>query len=154
MRGNDTHPRAGRRITDHRSEATDRFEHRILKDGLHDDIVEDAQLAQFEDAVATIENVRDTRREDFDGDGDPGEAIADAVEQLHEPIADRVDELCAERCRTVLVDGDEWVEEGWEDPEDVEEAKREATSWLTHHGDVARRLWDEDEDPVLNEVGA
>ncbi|WP_435065908.1 hypothetical protein [Halobaculum sp. EA56] len=156
MRGNRIHPRASRHIKDHRSEAIDRFEHRILKDGLHDDVVEDTQLAHLEDALAQVEDVRDRRREELadDLDDDPSAEIANAVEALHEPIADRVDELCAERCRAVLVDGDEWVDEGWEDREAVEAAKREATAWLLAHEDVTRRLWADEEDPVLEEVDA
>jgi len=153
MRGNRIHSRAKRRVQSHRSEAVDRFDHRILADGLHDDIVEDQQLAQLEDAVAKIEDVRDRRREELadDLDEDPSAEIAAAVETLHEPIADRVDELCAERCKAVLVDGDEWVEEGWEDEDDVLAAKREANTWILDHEDVARRLWTTEEDPIVTE---
>lgn len=154
MRGNRIHSRADRRVKNHRSEAVEQFDHRILADGVHDDIVEDDQLAQLEDAVATIEDVRDERRSALDGEGDPADAIANAVEQLHDPIADRVDEIAAERCRTVLVDSDEWVAKGWEDRDEVDAAKREAANWLLEHEDVTRRLWTEDNDPVLGEVDA
>ncbi|RDZ61401.1 hypothetical protein C5B90_19200 [Haloferax sp. Atlit-12N] len=146
MRGNDIHSRAARRVrVDHRSTATDEFDHRILCDGVHDDVVEDDQLAQLEDAIATVEDVRDERRREL-GDTDDYDArvesdTASAALQLHDVVDQRVMEICAERCRAVLVDGDEWVEEGWEDASEVEAAKREATNWLLEHPETCKRLW-------------
>jgi len=141
MRGKRIHSRARRRVRNHASRAVDRFEHRILADGVYDDVLEDTQLAHLEDAVAKIEDARDRRREELadELDADPSSGIADAVEQLQKPIADRINEVCAERCRAVIVDGDEWVAEGWEDADDVAAAKEEARRWLQDNIDAAER---------------
>ncbi|MFC7202840.1 hypothetical protein ACFQJC_04885 [Haloferax namakaokahaiae] len=146
MRGNRIHSRASKRIrNDHRTTATDEFEHRILRDGVHDDIVEDGQLAQLEDAIATLEDVRDERRRELGGDDEydasQGAEVASSVVTLHDIVSHRVQEICAERCRIVLLDGDEWVEEGYEEADAVAEAKREASNWLLEHPDVCERLW-------------
>lgn len=147
MRANDIPTRAKRRIrNDHRQAACGEFEHRILRDGVHDDVVEDDQLAHLEALIANTENVRDRRREELaDTDEDYAAEIARSIEHLQGTVTRRVMEICAERCRVVLVDGDEWVEEGWEDADEVAAAKREATNWILEHREVCERIWgDED----------
>ena len=145
MRGHDIPPRASRRIrSDHTSTATSEFDHRLLKDGVHDDILEDTQLALLEDAIATAEDARDRRREELaDTEADYGHEVAWSVEHLQSVVGRRVMEVCAERCHTVLVDGDEWVAEGWEDQEDVDAAKQEAATWLLDREAVTARTFDE-----------
>lgn len=151
MRGNDIPPTASRRIrNDHRTTATDEFEHRLLRDGVHDDIVEDDQLARLEHALALTEEVTDLRIGGTALDYLAG--LDDAAGALTDEIDARVMEVCAERCRRVLKDGDDWVERGWEDARDVEAAKREAVNWLLEHRGVCRRLWgDEAEAEMLVE---
>jgi len=141
MRGNDIHGRAAKRVrNDHRRRALDEFDHRILADGVHDDIVEDDQLAHLEDAIAKLEDTRDRRRSELATD-DPGAGIANSLDGLQETARERVMEVCAERARTVLDDGDEWVAEGYEDREEVEAAKREAATWLLANDEVTRRVY-------------
>lgn len=149
MRGNRIHTRAERRVREHARDASERFDHRILADGVHDDVLEDLQLAVLEDAVVDLEHVRDDRREELNDGGDPSAALFEAVESVQPVVDDRVDELCAERCRIVLVDGDEWTEDGPEDAEDVDAAKREATNWLLEREEVTRRLWGDSEEPIV-----
>ncbi|WEL29825.1 hypothetical protein [Haloferax volcanii] len=142
MRGNDIHSRAAKRVrADHRPAATGEFDHRILCDGVHDDIVEDDQLVQLEDAIATLEDVRDTRRNELGNGDELTTDTVDAITRLQDEADRRVMEVCAERCRAVLVDGDEWVGEGWEEASEVESAKREATNWLLEHPEACKRLW-------------
>lgn len=150
MRGNDIHPRAARRIrSDHRDVALDEFESGMLRDGVHDDIVEDTQLAQLEDAIAHAEDARDCRRAELaDGDEDFSREIVRAVEHVQGTVRRRIMEICAERCRVVLVDGDDWLAEGWVEADELEAAKREAANWLLEHEAVTRRLWDESDTPV------
>lgn len=154
MRGNDIHSRAARRVRgDHRSTATSEFDHRILCDGVHDDVVEDDQLAQLEDVAARLEDVRDDRRNELgetdDYDASYGTELANSLVDLPTVIDQRVMEICAERCRIVLVDGDEWVERGWEDASEVEAAKREASNWLLEHPEACKRLWGQ-RSPTMN----
>lgn len=148
MRGNRIPTRAKRRIrNDHRKTATNEFSHRILRDGVHDDIVEDDQLAHLEGVIANAENVRDRRREELaNTDEDYAAEVARSIEHLQGTVQRRVLEVCAERCRMVLVDGDDWVEKDWVDVEDVESAKAEAVNWILEHREVCERLWDDDED--------
>lgn len=150
MRGLDIPPRASRRIrNDHRRTATSEFHHRVLADGVHDDIVEDTQLAQLEDAIATAENARDRRRNELADTGtDYAEDVAWSIEHLQAVARRRVMEVCAECCRTVLVDGQAWVDEGWEDQADVDAAKREAAAWLLAHEFITERTFDTS--PVAN----
>lgn len=152
MRGNDIHPRASRRIrTDHRNAALDEFETRLLEDGVHDDIVEDMQLALLEEAIATAEDARDRRREELaDTDEDYSSEVVRAVEHVQGTVRRRIEEICAERCRFVLVDGDDWLDEGWVDQEVLEAAKREASNWLLEHEAVTQRLWGGDEPVEAN----
>lgn len=154
MRGNRIPTRAKRRIrNDHRTTATDEFEHRILIDCVFDDVVEDQQLAMLEESIARLEDARDQRRDDL-AEPDVGSCsdLATAVEAMHDPPRARVMEICAERCRTVLIDGDDWVERGWEDAEEMATAKREAATWLLEHPDVRARLWGSDEDAELDQL--
>ncbi|WP_338756500.1 hypothetical protein V9T20_12525 (plasmid) [Halobacterium salinarum] len=143
MRGNDIHSRAAKRIrNDHRQRALDQFDHRILADGVHDDIVEDDQLAHLEDAIAKLEDTRDRRRGELPSDdSDPGAGIADSLDGLQETARERVMEICAERARSVLDDGDDWVAAGYEDAEDVEEAQQEAATWLVANAEATRRVF-------------
>jgi hypothetical protein len=155
MRGHDIHGRGARRIrSDHRQTAIDEFHHRILRDGVHDDIVEDAQLAHLEDAIAKLEDTRDRRRRELETDADPAQAVVDAIEDLQETARERVMEVCAMRARIVLVDGDVWVQEGYEDEADVEAAKREAATWLVANDDVTKRTFGGMDEAVSEEVDA
>lgn len=149
MRGNNIHTRAARRVrTDDRDLALEEFDAKLLRDGVHDDIVEDSQLAELEDAIASIEDARDQRRDALaESDADPAGELARSVEDLQDTVRHRVMEVCADRCRVVLVDGDNWLDEGWVDQADLVAAKREAANWLLEHEDVTDRLWTE-EDPV------
>jgi len=144
MRGHDIPPTAAKRIrNDHRTTATDEFEHQLLADGVYDDIVEDEQLARVEAAIATAEQVSDLRVDGLEGVDYCGD-IDRAVGRLREMVRPRIMEVCAKRCRAVLVDGDNYVEEGWREAEAVAAAKREAANWLLEHREVCRRLWGEE----------
>lgn len=156
MRGNRIHTRAKRRIrNDHRQAAVNEFDHRILADGVHDDIVEDQQLAETEDAIAKLEDQRDRRRDELaETTTDHAAEIVRSIEHLQGTARQRVMELCAIRCDTVLADGDEWVDEGWEDADAVQAAKHEAAQWLIEHADVRTRLWGEEGPDALNEFVA
>lgn len=141
MRGRDIHARASKRISnDHRQTALDEFQHRILRNGVHDDIVEDAQLAHLEDAIAKLEDTRDRRRSELAGDY-PAAGITDSLDDLQKTARERVMEICAERARIVLDDGDAWVAEGYEEEADVEAAKREAATWLLANDEATRRVY-------------
>jgi len=141
MRGNDIHGRASKRIrNDHRRRALDEFNHRILADGVHDDIIEDDQLAHLEDAIAKLEDTRERRRGELDSE-DAGADIAGSLDGLQETARKRVMEICAERARVVLDDGDDWVAKGYEDAEDVQEAQQEAATWLVANDEVTRRVF-------------
>ncbi|GGM64039.1 hypothetical protein J2752_000481 [Halarchaeum rubridurum] len=145
MRGQDIHPRAARRIrSDHTSTAPSEFRHRVLADGVHDDVLEDSQLATLEDAIASLEDVRDERRETLRGAGDQGRTAGEPLPDLHRQARDRVRELCAARAGVVLADGDTWVAEGFEDAADVAAATREAAAWLRAHPDVRERVFEDD----------
>lgn len=140
MRGNNTPPTASRRIrNDHRDTATDEFDHHLLADGVHDDIVEDAQLARLEHARALTEAAHDRRTDETALDYCAG--LDTATGKLLTQIDARVMEVCAERCRRVLVDGDDWVRREWHDADEVDATKREASTWLLEHPDVGERLW-------------
>ena len=143
MRGNRIHTRASRRIrSDHRDAALEEFDHRILRDGVYEDVIQDGQLAHLEGAIADLEDVRDRRRAELaDTDEDYAAEVARSIEHLQGTACRRVEEICAERCRSVLVDGDEWVEEDWEERDDVDAAKREAANWLLEHREACERLW-------------
>ena len=157
MRGNRIHTRASRRIrSDHRDAALEEFDHRILRDGVYEDVIQDGQLAHLEGAIADLEDVRDRRRAELaDTDEDYAAEVARSIEHLQGTACRRVEEICAERCRSVLVDGDEWVDEGWEDPDDVDAAKREAATWLLANADACNRLWSaEEHESLLDEEAA
>lgn len=144
-RGNDVHTRAARRIREHSRQAAEAFESQPIRDGLHDDVLEDTQLAQLEDAIAEMEDLRDRRRTDENADApvDPTADVVDAIETLQTTVDHRLAELQAERCRTVLDDGAEWVARGWCDREAVAEATAEATTWLLEHHEVCLRAFGE-----------
>lgn len=146
MRGHDLHPRASRRIRDHEDTAIDVFGHRLLQDGVAEDVLEDDQLARIEQAIATAEDARDQRRAaladdaDVPIDVDYGADIAATLEPLQRTARRRVDELCAERCRVTIEAGDDWVARGHADADEVAAAQREARAWLLEHPDVCGRL--------------
>lgn len=131
MRGTRIHTRASRRVNDHRSTATDEFDHSLLADGVYESVIQDMQLKQIEDAIATAEDARDTRRDelDTDGDDDPAAEIASSLSPLQETARQRVLELCAQECRFVL------------ETAEGEEVRAEAVAWLEEHPETADRLW-------------
>lgn len=141
MRGNDIPAPARREISGRLRElATGQFEHRILADGVHDDVVEDGQLAQLMDAAVTAGHAVERREAQHDTvDADTADAAA-AAERLRQVAETRVLEICAERCFAVLDDGHVWVEKGWEDRDDMRTAQQEAAAWLCDHRDVCVRV--------------
>ena len=152
-RGHDIPPRAERRIrNDHTNTAIDEFESGILRDGVWEDVLEDTQLAQLEDAIATAENARDRRRGELDDESeDHGLLVATGMQDLQAVVRKRVMELCAERAHTVLEDGDQWVSEGWEDPDTIKDAQDEAATWLREHRDVCLRVFGTSTPDVLDD---
>jgi hypothetical protein len=144
-RGNDIHVRASRRIrNDHTDRAADEFDHQLLSDGVRERVLQDTQLAQLEDAIATTENARERRRAELDGQSqDHGAPVASAMDELQAVVRQRVMELCAEQATTALEDGDQWAEEADHiSEEDVEAVQAEAATWLLDHPDVCQRVFD------------
>lgn len=152
-RGHDIPTRAERRIRqDHTDTATGEFDHQLLSDGVWEDVLEDTQLAQLEDAIATAENARDRRRGELDDTSeDHGLLVASGLGDLQAVVRKRVMELCAERAHLALEDGDQWAEEGHFSAGLVEDAQAEAAAWLREHPDVCQRVFDTSEPSVLDD---
>ena len=152
-RGHDVHARAERRIRqDHTDTASAEFEHQLLSDGVWEDVLEDTQLAQLEDAIATAENARERRRGELDDQSeDHGLLVATAMDDLQTVVRKRVMELCAERAHCALEDGDEWLAEDHLSAELVEDAQDEAAGWLHEHPNVCLRVFGTTHPSVLTD---
>lgn len=144
MRGNRLSPGATSLIHELRADAVDRFDARLICDGLHDDVQEDDQLAALAQAVAEIDHAHDVRERAVDEDETNIPSLCDhAHDVLKRTLDPRLAEVIAERCRVILVDGDDWLEQGWVEADELATAKREAANWLLEHDDVTERLWEE-----------
>lgn len=143
MRNRHLSPTAKHILSSLRDEAVDRFDARLLCDGLHDHVGEDDQLLALANAVAEAQHARDVREREFDGEdnGIIGDCCESAEDQLHETLGHRLVEVIAEECRTILLEGDDWREEGWADQRDVAEAQLEAARHLNARPELCRRLW-------------
>jgi hypothetical protein len=154
MRGSDLPRRAERRISeDYTHRAAREFNHGLLSDGVREDVLQDEQLADLEDAIATAEDARDRRRGGLDDTSeDHGARVAAAMNDLQAVVRQRIMELCAERAHAALEAGDQWVADGV-DAADVAAAQHEARQWLHAHPDVCQRVFDEREPAVLDNEG-
>ena len=152
-RGHDVHARAERRIRqDHTDTASAEFEHQLLSDGVWEDVLEDTQLAQLEDAIATAESARERRRGELDDESeDHGLLVATAMDNLQNVVRKRVMELCAERAHRALEDDDQWLAETHFSAELVEDAQDEAAGWLHEHPTVCLRVFGTTHPSVLTD---
>ena len=161
-RGHDVHARAERRIRqDHTDTASAEFEHQLLSDGVWEDVLEDTQLAQLEDAIATAESARERRRGELDDESEDHGLlvatamddlqVATAMDNLQNVVRKRVMELCAERAHRALEDGDQWLAETHFSAELVEDAQDEAAGWLHEHPTVCLRVFGTTHPSVLTD---
>lgn len=155
---NSTHlsPTATKIVNSLAREAAERFDAVLLHNLLADSVPEDDQLMALANAVAEAQHARDVRTREYDGSDAATIAglCEDAEDILHRTLGERLVECIAEECRVVLTDGDDWLQEGHVDADELDAAKREAANWLLEHEDVTRRLWGPDAPAANHEATA
>lgn len=133
-------PRATKYQSRLETELASEFDATILHNKVCEDIVEDDELAQHCDALAATEQARDKRDAEHGHNDNFAESIDDVCGQFETIAQERAREVAAEACATVLRDGDQWADEGHWEQGKVDEAKLEATEWLTTNTNISSRL--------------
>jgi hypothetical protein len=115
------------------------FEADPLHITVHNEIIEDDQLAQLCDAAIEA-SIASDRREGIHGEDGPGvENLSEAWGRIAYVARQRALEVVAEACATVVQDGDQWIEEGRWNAETIHEAQAEAREWMQAHTNETNR---------------
>lgn len=137
-RGNDIAPGAASRQRELADTAATDFDASPIHNRVHDDIVEDQQLAVLLDAAARTREASEyrdnlaspTRTDDLD----------QAADRISHVARDRRHEIVAQACASIITEGDTWAAEGHWDRETVAAAQREARDWLQVNTNAAERV--------------
>jgi hypothetical protein len=127
-------------------ELADDFAEPPLSNTVHDDLIEDLQLSLLCDATKAADDARD-RRSNYHGED---AAFVDDLDEGWGKLAfvsrQRALEVVAEACKTVVQEGDQWVNETPIATAEIREAQQEAREWMRSHTTEMERVgWLPDE---------
>ena len=134
-RGNDVSPKASRRVREISSRFAESFDAAAIHNTVHDDVLEDQDLALMLDAAFRAEEVEEYR----EADDEVAEALLEAWGKLSWATEQRAQEVVAQSCATVIQEGDQWAAEGHWDDDEIAVAQHEAREWLQVNTNAADR---------------
>jgi hypothetical protein len=132
-RGNDVSPQASRRVRELSSRFAESFDAAAIHNTVHDDVLEDQDLALMLDAAFRAEEVEKYR----EADDDVADALLKGWGKLSWAAEQRVQEVVAQSCATVIQEGDDWTD-AWDEAA-IAAAKHEAREWLQVNTNAADR---------------
>jgi hypothetical protein len=115
------------------------FEYVPVHNTVHDEILDDDQLAWLCDAAATVSIASDLRERSYGEDGKYVENLEEIWGRLDYIARQRALEVVAEACATVIQDGEQWAEDGHWDAETIHKAQDEARQWMRWHTNETNR---------------
>lgn len=121
-------------------EMADEFETLPLQNGIYDALLEDEQLAGLCDAAAEAAAASE-QRERFSEDAEYLEDLKEAWGILSHIVRQRALEVVADTCVTIIHDGDQWIEDGHWDTEEIHDAIQEAREWTQTYTNPVNRVY-------------